>query len=139
MAEPEETTTGQVLIPVPSAADSWPAQLQAFEEFASKRLKVVADEIDERTDTSVAVFGMLVIAAGFLLQMDFAGYLHIDLAPSEFITVMVVGLLLVALGAARRAFQLRGVVQVEAKTIEEGARLAGATRGVGTDPAVDRS
>lgn len=138
MADVEEATNGQALVPA-GGADSEPPQLRAFEEFASRRLKVVADAIDNRTDTSVAVFGMLVIAAGFVLQVNFDGYEIADLAPSEFITIMVVGLLLVALGAARRAFQLRGVVQVERTTIEEGARLAGVTRGVGTDPAVRRS
>lgn len=139
MTDAAETTEGHALVPAPSGADSWLPQLQAFEEFASKRLKVVADEVDNRTDTTVAVFGIVVITAGLLFQVNFAGYRISDLAPSEFITVMVVGLFLVALGAARRAFQLRGVVQVETKTIEEGARLAGATRGVGTDPTVDRS
>jgi hypothetical protein len=139
VSDTEETTNGQALIPVPKDADSPLQLLQAFDTFASKRLKVLADEIDERTETSIAIFGMVVIAAGFVVQLDFDGYQLVDLAASEFITVMIVGLLIVASGAARRAFQLRGIAQVEAKKIEEGARLAGATRGVGADPAADRS
>jgi hypothetical protein len=108
--------------------------LQALHDFLRDSIKDVSRLIEHKTSVFLVGFGSLVIVTGLAMMVNLDDdYQLADLTSGEFIAVLIVGVCLIALGAARTVLQIRGAVQVEQKKIEEGARLAGVIEGIAVD------
>jgi hypothetical protein len=127
----EAPTKGETREPLPAArpavAMERPTTTQpdfaAFEAFTKKFVdatRVVGGDINRHAPVYVAVFGAGTILAAFFSHIEGSAF---HFTPSEFITLVIAGLLMICLGAALIGVRVRSEAQVEVAQSEQAQEL----------------
>jgi len=90
-------------------------QLLAFEAFRTSMLdttRLLGKDLNRHAPTYMGAFGAAIIAVVLIMQIHVVG-VDYDLTPSEFIAVVIAGLVMICLGAALIALRLQTFERTE--------------------------
>ena len=109
--EPSSAVVARSDPPQPEQPNAQLLALAAFKTFL-ETTRVVGGDINRHAATYMGAFGAALILIGLGMQVDFSG-VEFTLTSSEFIALVVAGLIMICLGAGLIAFRLRAVERTE--------------------------